>query len=145
MTKKQAEPNVEQKDGGVYIGGDVTDSSVAGRDMIQQFYSTLPVPDFVKDNAKSVTAGYAVICEILALLATRADIREWQMERFPPMLTPASWQQNLPLPSMIEIVGMFIKNNILFFGLGVLVAVGLIAALGYMQKNQNPAEQSKEQ
>ena len=133
----RAPHKVEQSHGGVYIGGSVTGSSVAGRDMIQQFYSTLPVPDFIKNNANDVTAIYAGICELLAILATFGDVRNWQMREFPPMLTPAEWQSHLPLPSFIEIVGMFLKNNILFFGLGALVAAGIIAALWYMRKKKD--------
>ena len=137
MTQKQETPKVvEQRDGGVYIGGNVSGSNVAGRDMIQQFYSTLPVPDFVKNNAKLVTSIYAGICELLAIIATNGDIRQWQMREFPPMFTPAELQKHLPLPSFIEILGMFIKNNILFFGLGAVVAAALIAAFWYMQKNK---------
>lgn len=131
-----APQSLEQGGGGVHIGGNVSNSSVAGRDVIQHFYSTLPVPNFVKNNAKAATAIYAGICELLAILATFADIRNWQMREYPPMLTPYEWQQHLPLPSFIEIVGMFIKNNILFFGLGVLVAAGLIAASWYMQQKK---------
>ena len=125
---------VDQKDGGVNIGGNVSNSNVAGRDMIQNFYSSLPLPGFVKDNAKLVTAVYAGICEVLAILATMSDIRQWQTATYPPALTPYSILQNLPLPTMTEIIGMFIKNNILFFGLGVVVAAGIIFAFAQMQK-----------
>ena len=121
-------------EGGVAVGGDVTNSTLVGRDLIQQIYSSLPVPPSVKTNARLITMIYSGICELFAIIATRSDIRQWQLDRFPPMLTPHAIQENLPLPSLIEMLGMFLKNNVLFFGLGVLVAMGIVAVLGYMQR-----------
>ena len=142
--RKDAPQNIQQSQGGVYIGGNVTGSTVVGRDFFQQVYSYLPVPDVVKENAKPITVIYAAICELLAIIATVADIRKLQLERFPPMLTPYSWQQHLPLPSPFEILGIFIKNNIFFFGLGVLVAIGIIAALWYVQKGREAGSTPQE-
>ena len=133
---------VEQSHGGVYIEGDVSRSNVAGRDFFQQVYSTLPVPEFVQRNAKPLTIAYVAICEFLAIIATVADIRRLQSERFPPLLTPGAWQENLPLPTLGEILGLLIRNSILFFGLGVLVAIGLIAALWYIQNQDETSSAS---
>jgi hypothetical protein len=54
MTKNQETPKeVEQKDGGVYSGGNISGLNLAGKDMIQHFYSTTSIVFIPDDEEQS--------------------------------------------------------------------------------------------